>query len=70
MHGESLKKGVWGHPSKAIGCDTLNDNREKKKKKKFIGFTHNVGKTFAVLLNKNKNNFHNLKLIGKLSRFY
>ena len=31
----------------------------------FSGFTHNVGKSFTVLLNKNKSSFHILKLVGE-----
>ena len=34
----------------------------REKTFKFIGFAHNVGKNFAVLLNKNKNCFSVLKL--------
>ena len=32
--------------------------------------THNGGKTFAVLLNKNKSSFHVLKLVGKTFAVY
>ena len=44
----------------------IRQNIRGGKLSRFIGFIHNVGKTFTVLLSKNKKNFHGLLKSAKL----
>ena len=43
-------------------CHFIYIPKLSREKTWFIGFTHNVGKTFVVLLNQNENNFCVLKI--------